>query len=435
MTASAAAVPIRPLYRYNNPGAAILLYKGKLAGVADQPLSGSVSMKTKPRLRLEWRVKPAGAIVLRSNEFEIRLGSRLKSSAIRVWNRGWDDGWFNEATLGDDAASLSTARVHWFNMPGLRGAQAVSSNADGVIHRWEIELEGWQLRIDSRPDLHKAWTELHKADKYMITHVMDAARSDGLPFKPTDLESLLRALHMTFSFAIGCQVAPALPVGLDQSNRVVWKRWYVPHCDAARSIGPGWWSDRQMIDLADYLKASVQALMDPTSGERLNFQMMVAITSTTPVGFLEPRIMVAFAGIEHFTWHSLVVDQGVSKAAYKQLEGNQRLRKVLHAAQIPTQIDGSLTPALLAFAKAEGQKQSKVLDVADVVTQIRNRIVHPTTPESRVYHIDSLLAEAWAVARHLLTLLILHHLGYRGSYRDLSRISGDAHEVTQVPWS
>jgi hypothetical protein len=69
-----------------------------------------------------------------------------------------------------------------------------------------------------------------------------------------------------------------------------------------------------------------------------------------------------------------------------------------------------------------------------VVTQIRNRLVHPKAAQERVYRRDGLVAEVWRLSRYYLVLLILHSLGYQGSYRDLRKRSGFAGEVDKVPW-
>ena len=42
--------------------------------------------------------------------------------------------------------------------------------------------------------------------------------------------------------------------------------------------------------------------------------------------------------------------------------------------------------------------------------------------------------EVWALTRHYLTLLILHSIGYCGSYRDLRKIRGSVWDVGEVPW-
>ena len=108
---------------------------------------------------------------------------------------------------------------------------------------------------------------------------------------------------------------------------------------------------------------------------------------------------------------------------------------MLTGAQISTEIDAELLPVTASFAAEERQRQGKVLDGPDVVTQIRNRLVHPRGAQERVYRLEGLVAEVWRLTRHYLVLLILHSLGYRSSYRDLRKTRGWAGEVGNVPWT
>jgi hypothetical protein len=110
------------------------------------------------------------------------------------------------------------------------------------------------------------------------------------------------------------------------------------------------------------------------------------------------------------------------------------LRIVLTDAQIPTDIDVNLLPVTARFVADEKVRQGRILDGPEVVTQVRNRLVHPRDAQERVYRLDGLVAEVWRLMRHYLVLLILHSLGYQGSYRDLRRTRGWAGEVGSVPW-
>jgi hypothetical protein len=51
-----------------------------------------------------------------------------------------------------------------------------------------------------------------------------------------------------------------------------------------------------------------------------------------------------------------------------------------------------------------------------------------------VYRLDGLVAEVWLLTWHYLVLLILHSLGYQGSYRDLRKLRRLPGDVDKVPW-
>jgi hypothetical protein len=103
-------------------------------------------------------------------------------------------------------------------------------------------------------------------------------------------------------------------------------------------------------------------------------------------------------------------------------------------AKIPTDIDTQLLPVITTFVADERAQYGAVLDGPGVVTQIRNRLVHPKAAQERVYRLDGLVAEVWLLTRHYLVLLILYSLGYQGSYRDLRKLRRLAGDVDKVPW-
>jgi hypothetical protein len=162
---------------------------------------------------------------------------------------------------------------------------------------------------------------------------------------------------------------------------------------------------------------------------------MFGIAAMNDRGFVEQRVMMGAAGLEHIMWQTLVLEGGMSESQYLDQDAHEKLRRLLTDAQIPTDIDAGLLPITARFAAEEKQRQGKVLDGPDVVTQIRNRLVHPRGAQERVYRLEGLVAEVWRLTRHYLVLLILHSLGYQASYRDLRKTRGWAGEVGSVPWA
>lgn len=59
------------------------------------------------------------------------------------------------------------------------------------------------------------------------------------------------------------------------------------------------------------------------------------------------------------------------------------------------------------------------LDGPAAVNKIRNRIVHPNSPQHEIYHLKGLATDVWLPSRQYLNLLILHWLGYNGSYQSV----------------
>jgi hypothetical protein len=161
---------------------------------------------------------------------------------------------------------------------------------------------------------------------------------------------------------------------------------------------------------------------------------MLGIAAMDDRGFVEQRVMMGAAGLEHIMWQTLVLDGAMSEGQYKDQHAHEKLRRMLTDAQVPTDIDAELLPVTAKFAAEEKQRQGRVLDGPNVVTQIRNRLVHPEGGQERVYRLEGLVAEVWLLIRHYLVLLILRSLGYQESYRDLRKIREWAGDVHKVPW-
>jgi hypothetical protein len=115
--------------------------------------------------------------------------------------------------------------------------------------------------------------------------------------------------------------------------------------------------------------------------------------------------------------------------AYKDERVEDRLRRLLTGASIPTDIDSAALPALAAFANAER------LDGPAAVTRVRNRLIHPKSPTDETYRHDGLVRDVWLLVRHYLTLLVLHSIGYAGSYVKLVPPTGWVGDTVPVPWA
>jgi hypothetical protein len=79
------------------------------------------------------------------------------------------------------------------------------------------------------------------------------------------------------------------------------------------------------------------------------------------------------------------------------------------AASISTDIPAAL-PAIRQFATDEGWA-----DGPEVVTRLRNRLVHPKDAREP-YQIRHLVLQAWQLSMQYGELLLLHELGYRGQF-------------------
>jgi len=437
-SASEAVSPLSPVYAFNEPGQPIVLHDGPVGGLAPHDAPGVVELSCVPTPSVVWRIEDQSVGGVAGDPVTLVLRRPDGDAPVTgVW-RSRHDGWSNGAVIGKADTALKRIVTHWFNLSNFHGPIALTRTTEASEHwwlgRWGIEVGEWKVTVDVRPDHARVWRNLHQDHIYVMTHVMELRRADGAAFTAAEAEPLLTALHVGVSFALGRWAAPMLSVGEYNTGKVVWEDWHPGHCDPARKPNPGWWHEQQHSSLTDFLGRLITAFADPDRLPALRLQLMFGIAAMNDRGFVEQRVMMGAAGLEHIMWQILVLQGEMSESQYLDKDAHELLRRVLTDAQIPTDIDAGLLPITARFAAEEKQRQGKVLDGPDVVTQIRNRLVHPRAAQARVYRLEGLVAEVWRLTRHYLVLLILHSLGYQGSYRDLRKTRGWAGEVGNVPW-
>lgn len=442
--------PLAPRYPFNQPGVPITLYEGQIGGLPGTDVQGRIELSCAPRPSIDWTVHAdhwAGPFA-NLRQADLLLHMPYGDAQLPAAPRGPDGGWSNGTALGNPNAELTRLTGHWFNLPNLYAPiRLTTSTPDGGQRwwtgRWVISPGGWVITFDVRPDHGDIWTDLHKRDVYVMTHVMEVRREDKASFTVSEAQTVISALHVGVSFALGCWVAPMLPVGEDINGAPAWEEWRAYHCDPARNTNPGWWYTLDRSSLAELLNLVIPEFEDPERMQSIRMQMMLAIEATNDRGFVEQRVMTAVSGLEHVLWQALVGRGQLTETQYVgtdryegvRLNAHHLLRMALKAARISTDLDASLMPACASFVAAERHRQGRDLDGADVVTQVRNRLVHPKGSQNSVYKYDGLVPDVWRLARHYLVLLILHQLGYRGTYRDLRMTEGWVGDVGRVPWS
>ncbi|AZQ39086.1 hypothetical protein EJ357_41325 [Streptomyces cyaneochromogenes] len=435
-----ACQPLTPVYPYNEPGQPVLLHDGPIGGLGATDVHGRVELTCSNGLSFEWEVGDGTSPGFANrDEVLLILHRPMGDMVMSGVPRNIDGGWSNGAVFGDSQAPLTRILVHWFNLPNwhgpLRLAEKMANGEREWSGRWQHQASGWKITLDVRPDYQRVWQGLYVTDVYVMTHVMEVSRADDAVFTADEASHLLTAMHVGISFALGRWAAPMLPVGEDSDGCGVWEEWLGSHCDPARRTSDGWWYDQDHESLGDFLSLVIKDFADPDRLVPLRFEMMYAISATGSRDFVEPRIIMGTAGLEHIMWQSLVLGGALTKQQYKQRPAHDLLRRVLRGAHIPVDINPRHLPAAAQYAADVKAKENENIDGADVVTWVRNRLVHPQESQEPVYRLDGLTRDAWLLARHYLVLLILSSVGYNGKYRDLTRIRGWVGDVSLVPWA
>ena len=140
-------------------------------------------------------------------------------------------------------------------------------------------------------------------------------------------------------------------------------------------------------------------------------------------------IVPACTALETLTWSILVVTEnwlsgdkhpGGDRGVYEKLSAAERLRQLLCWAGISPEVPADF-PSL-------PQNPGTDWDGPQVVTWVRNRVVHPDRHHQLT---EELATHAWLLAMWYTELVILKLCDYGGHFRD--RLDGE--KVKRVPWA
>lgn len=437
---SMTAVPhaLEPVYAFGGPGDPVVLHEGP-ATVDETATDGRIELRLLPRLSVAWTAnRVAGPAVGDPIALGFCTPSGSAETTAHCGSLGPDlGGWIDRVEVGSRTGALHRVIAHWLNLPSLNGSERICDERTGwtCTDRWSFVVAGWRITIDQRPGHRDTWRQAKDSASSVLTHVMQVRREDGSTFTADDVDPVLEALRLGFSFALGRWVAPVLPVGFARTGERIWEEWSPLLCTGGQPGSLRWWFPQRAWEMENLLEGLLAVTGDPAKRFGIRFVVSSSVLAATG-GFIEQRIMTAFAALENLSWQRLVVDGPLTATQYKSKEWHtaKRLTALLDSAAIPIGLDGLPLPGLRAAGEwlpIEVERTGP-----GIVTYVRNKIVHPTDPESQLYGRDGdLVTEAWRLTHHYLTLLILNLVEYHGSYQRNLSPGGYEGDVVAVPWA
>ncbi|MFJ7907021.1 hypothetical protein [Kitasatospora sp. NPDC096204] len=426
--------PLIPPRGWNAPGEAVTLYEGTLTGFRQGARQGKIELTFGAKPSLEWSVEPHPDDFweLGNDGAVITTVDRTPPMEFTANTRRNNAGWINGTNNGDQKTPLQRLVTQWLNLPLSAGNAILGEKTANGVHRrrgrWSIEVDGWTVTIDQRPDLSAVLRTATEQISSVLTHVMELKRTGGEDFSVAEGRELLECLRVSFSFGFGRKVVPVLPTGYDPNGEVVWEQWFSPLVDRAQTIGSGWLYDGSSDDCAELISCAVRAFADTSRRGTTRFQMLMA-TEAVATGFVEQRILTAAPALESLAWTTLVLGNLMPRGDFKKCAAEDKLRYLLKSAGVPTSVDATELPVLAKYAADHR------IDGPTAVTRIRNRLVHPEILADDLYARDGLSVDVWRLSLHYVTLAVLHSIGYQGSYQMQLKLGGWAGETRPVPWT
>jgi hypothetical protein len=388
------------------------------------PTTGRIWLDLQRSLDIRWEVDTSLNLA-DLNDVDLEL-TRPGIGPVRLaagTTRSGGAGYVRHVSMGDNEP-IDHIFVHWFNLPGFLPADPLSTATGTYGGRWTFEAHGWRLTLDCRPDLTSAVETARQLGQDVHTHTGKLERTNGA-FTAHEAQTVLEALQLALSFALGRWVPPALPVGLNSKGECVWEEWASYRCSPNETLLQ-WWDTMRADDLHDMCAAFLDHWFHPALQAPLRHAVMHAVSSSCDQTTTEARVMLAQAGIEYLAWVTNVLEGSAKRNNYERVYAEDKVAGMLTRAGIPPEIPPALQ-ALSALAPADKQTGPKA------ITWLRNRLVHPKDA-AEPYRIEGALWSCWLLSLGYLDLLVLHRLGYQGSY--LPRLPGVwAHDSIPVPWA
>jgi len=336
-------------------------------------------------------------------------------------------------------SDLRYAIGHLFNFPDFHGAGAYSIDRPvGTSHRSTrcstlvLSDSGWTITLASLENTREAFRSLRSSGGFALTHMLRLERSDHCDFSSEQARHLLDAVHAFLSLAIGQWCGLGCITGHAANDATIWELWGMYRAAAREPNGGLSWFDHHHADCLEQTWPGFFSLWNHSlwrETEILQRSINWYLTANSQGGdvSMESRLVFAQVALEHISWIHCVRDKRmVSARAFGRggLSAADKFRLLASSMAIPIDIP----PALRVLAHRPGKPWE---DVMEVITSMRNSVVHPTGKEN--FGIDSYI-DGWRASMWILDLVFLRLMQHRGGYR--SRINAKwVGEIAQVPWA
>lgn len=333
-------------------------------------------------------------------------------------------GTVDSRVIGDPTLLVEYVSLGWVNLPYLGSTHDRFDDYSTVI-----EAGGWRIGFSPILPFNERERDVRRLGiPVYVSHQSVVSRVDGRRFSADEAQDALCAFQLALSFALGRFVGPIAPSGYGDNAL----RWV---------LTPAWFCDeglgREGIifplagdDFGDAVARLTAALLT-ADAPPIRYLAMHAVVAHT-AGLVEQRLMTAQAGLEFYAWYRLVAGQQLSAREAGNLSAAERIQLAVTPAQIPDDIPDELE-ALIDQATDPGESDVPTIGPG-VGTWVRNRISHPKDPH-KPYAIEGLVFQASLLMREYLELVILHHVGYQGTWRRMYPAGAWAGDREPVPWS
>lgn len=442
-------ISLSPVYSTHSPNDAIQLYNGQLEIEQD-----SIKISTNGIIELIWLRNPkvkfsfthnyiySGSsidfiinepITLQLPTLSKAINARIIQSSNTHEMKGSKlvcSGDIAEPVRLGNGDNLSYLILHLPNFHDAFGSD-ISSQHERLtwLGRFHLDTDEWKITIDKVENYSFLYKELKATGGYAITHIIKVEKADESFFKIDETQILIENLFYFLSFARGFWVESVLEVGFDKQEKRVWEKWINPRTDRWQNVN-SWFNFHTPIKLTYFWSNFCNKLQDSIWRESLKRAIRWYISANQKAGELEGSIILVQTAHELLSWTKFVTEKGISEEGFSKLPAADKLRLLLIEANIPLE-----TSALLKFLSSLSKLEN--WDGAKAVTEIRNKLVHPSPKNiQKLRRIgEDEMQDAYILTMWYLELILLYLLGYQDEYVNRLIYMKWVGQTEQVPWT
>ena len=327
-------------------------------------------------------------------------------------------------TVLEEEAVMARSKFVLINFPSIFGKQDIirrirkgTRTAQYITQHIQLRAHPWLVEITEVDSLMAIDYYLKRYGGSAITHAVNVTRVDGCGFSLDDLQPLLDALHLFFSFVRGSYCGMTLLSAQDSNRKRVWQQWGTYHVEPWQRELQSWVDGLHSENLSPVFGGLWGQLTDPKQGDAVTKVIHWYLRSNAS---REPEVSVVLtqAALERLAF-STIGARPSGKA-----EGNW-IAEALHEMDIDHNIPESCVE-LTGLQKAGEWDHGP-----HALVRIRNELVHPRRRLGPLSLATQL--EAQSLGLHYLELMLLNLTGYGGKY--LNRLKrGYSNQLEYVPW-
>tara|TARA_R110002095_G_scaffold46513_4_gene41673 strand:+ start:358 stop:1731 length:1374 start_codon:yes stop_codon:yes gene_type:complete len=323
---------------------------------------------------------------------------------------------------------LDRVTFHIPNYHEISGSKTIQDRDGWSVYDWseiKLEADNWLITLQPYRNIRELNQQAFLKYKTVLSGIGEIKKNDGSQFKIVEVQRLIEALHFFLSFVFLEWTPPLLVVG---SNKVKEKSWQ--HCrnyDVRRSDISGLksWAPFISEDLSHAFQCFLVKWSNPEWREPLELSITWLIESTRQSEQSAGAIAFGQIPIEMLAWMVFVDEKTIiADSEFKKLSAASIFQLLLSHCQISLDVPNSMTSL-----KKLIQKTRKISTAPQLLTTIRNTIIHPHKNNRKVLQqwekeygieIEAIRNESQILLQHYITLILLFLIDYQGEYRSLA---------------